>query len=201
MAHSRASWLATALLASVAASAAEPLFDASSPVKASARSSDIDYKNNTGAFHGVKVTQGAYAIEADEASAAGLDTKSSQWEFHGNVKITMPDGSIASDEAKVSFVANSIVNAQITGTPAVFEQRRDKRVARGHATHIDYDFATSTVRLSDGATLTDGAHEISGRTLIYDMKAQKLRANPDDQAGSPVTLTIEPTKPDAKPKP
>ena len=33
------------------------------------------------------------------------------------------------------------------------------------------------------------------------MKAQKLRANPDDQAGSPVTLTIEPTKPEAKPKP
>ena len=201
MAHSRASWLATAFLASVAASAADSPFDSSSPVKATARSSEVDLQKNSGAFHGVKVTQGPYAIEADEATAAGLDTKASQWEFHGNVKITMPDGSIASDEAKVSFVANSIVDAQIIGSPAVFEHRRDKRVARGHATHIDYNFATSTVRLSEGATLTDGAHEISGRTLIYDMKAQKLRANPDDQAGSPVTLTIEPTKPDAKPKP
>jgi len=201
MAPSRASWLATALLACVAASAAEPLFDPSSPVKVAARSSDIDYKNNTGAFHAVRITQGVYAIEADEATADGLDTKGSQWEFHGNVKITMPDGSIQSDEARVKFADNSIVNAQITGAPAVFEQRRDKRVARGHATRIDYDFATSTVRLSDGATLSDGAHEISGRTLVYDMKAQKLRANPDDQAGSPVTLTIQPTRPDAKPKP
>lgn len=201
MAHSRASWLATALLASVAASAAGPLFDPSSPIHVAARSSEVDLQKNAGAFHAVKITQGAYAIEADEATAAGLDTKASQWEFHGNVKITMPDGSIASDEAKVSFVANSIVDAQITGAPAVFEQRRDKRVARGHATHIDYDFAAATLRLSDGATLTDGEHEISGRTLVYDMKAQKLRANRDEQGGTPVTFTIEPKKPDAKPKP
>ena len=190
-----------ALFASVAASAAEPLFDPSSPVHATARSSEVDLQRNAGAFHTVRVTQGAYAIEADEATAAGLDTKASQWEFHGNVRITMPDGSIASDEARVNIAANSIVDAQITGSPAVFEQRRDKRVARGHATHIDYDFASSTLKLSDGATLTDGEHEISGRTLVYDMKAQRLRANPDEQGGAPVTFTIEPKKPDAKPKP
>ncbi len=201
MAPSRASWLATALLVCVASSAAEPLFDPTAAVHVAARSSDIDYKNNTGAFHAIRITQGPYAIEADEATADGLDTKGSQWEFHGNVKITMPDGSIASDTARVKFVANSIVDAQITGAPAVFEQRRDKRVARGHATHIDYDFGAATVRLSDGATLTDGEHEISGRTLVYDMKAQKLRANPDDQGGDPITLTIQPNKPDTKPKP
>lgn len=204
MAHSRASVLAAVLVAGLIASAAghaEQVFDPSGPIKVTARSSEIDWKNNSGAFHSIRITQDGYAIEAEEATADGLDTKSSQWVFRGNVRITMPDGSISSDEARVKFVANSIADAQITGAPANFEQRRDKRVARGHASHIDYDFAASTVRLSEGATLTDGEHEISGRTLVYDMKAQRLRASPDEQDGAPVTFVIEPKKPDAKPKP
>ena len=201
MAHSRGSWLATALLGTAFAQAAPVQLDATAPIHAEAKSSDLDYKNSKFAFHTVKVTQGGFSIEADEATANGMDAKDSQWLFQGNVRIVSPDGLIACDEARIAFAANAVTTAEITGKPATFEQRRDKIVARGHANHILYDFGAGTVRLSDGATLTDGDREISGRTLIYDMRQQKLRANSDDQGGGPVVFTINPKKPDPKPKP
>ena len=201
MAHSRVSWLAAVLLGTAAAHAAMPQFDQSAPIQAVAKSSELDYKNSKFEFHMVKVTQGAFSIEADEANANGMDARDSQWLFHGNVKIITPDGSISCEEAKIAFAANAVTTAEITGAPATFEQRRDKLVAHGRANHIFYDVAAGTVRLSDGATLSEGDREISGRTLVYDMREQKLRANPDDQGGGPVTFTFEPRKPDPKPKP
>ena len=194
----RASCFVAAVLGSLAARAAGPQLDSTAPIHLDAHSSSIDYKNNSGVFNAVKITQGAFSIEADRAEGVGLDFKAGHWVFHGNVKITMPDGSIASDEARIEFADSTIATAQITGTPAVFEQRRDKRLARGKAAHIDYDVKAQTVRLSDGATLSDGEHDISARTLIYDMRGQKLRANPDDQQGSEVHLVIDPKKPGAK---
>ncbi len=202
MAHSRASWLAAALLGTAAAHAAAPQLDQSAPIHAVATSSELDYKNSKFAFHTIKVTQGGFSIEADEATANGMDARGSEWQFHGNVKITTPDGSISSDEAKIAFAANAVTTAEIIGSPATFEQRRDKLVAHGRANHIFYDVAAGTVRLSEGATLSEGDREISGRTLVYDMREQKLKANPDDQGGDPVIFTLDnPKKPDPKPKP
>ena len=200
MAHSGVSWLAAALLGTAIAQAAPVQLDTNAPIHAEAKSSDLDYKNSKFAFHTVKVTQGGFSIEADEATANGMDAKDSQWLFLGNVHILSPDGAISCDEAHIAFAANAVSTAEITGNPASFEQRRDKLVARGHAKHILYDFGAGTVRLTEGATLTDGDREISGRTLIYDMRQQKLRANSDEQDG-PVVFTINPKKSDAKPKP
>jgi lipopolysaccharide transport protein LptA len=201
MAHSRASWLVTLVLGAGIANGAAPQLDQNAPIKLEAGPSDVDYKNNKLAFHKVRITQGGFAIEADDATATGLDFKASQWVFRGNVKITTPDGSLASDEARIAFAANAISTAEITGTPAVFEQKHDKRLTRGRAKHIDYDFAAGTVRLSDGAFLSDGDTEISGRTLVYDMREQRLRANADDQGSQRVRIIITPKKPDAKPNP
>jgi len=199
--------LGVALGVALAAHAAGPQLDSNAPIHLDARSSDVDYKNGVGAFHAVKISQGAFSIEADEGNAVGLDFVKSDWTFHGNVKIAMPDGSIASDAARISFANNQIVSAQITGAPAVFEQRRDKHVARGRAAQIDYDVPAQTVKLSNGATLSVDDHDISARTLIYDMGEQKLRANPEEQEGTAVSLTFDPKKPaiklttDPKPKP
>ena len=200
MAPSPASLLVAALFAGAAASAAVPQLDQDAPIHVEAHSSDVDYKNNTLAFHDVRITQGGLAIAADEATATGLDLKASRWLFQGHVKITTPDGSLVSDEARIEFVANAISTAQITGAPASFEQIRDKRVARGHATHIDYDFGAGTVRLTEDAYLSDGDHEISGKTLIYDMGAQRVRANADDQDSQRVQITITPKPSDTKPE-
>jgi len=206
MAHSRASCLAAALVATGAAHAAAPgavlpPVDRDQPIHLDARSSDFDYKNNTLLFHGVRIAQGGLAVVADEATASGLDFKDSHWVFRGNVKITTPDSSLTSDEARVAFAANVVANAQITGSPAAFEQQRDKRVVRGHAVHIDYDFAAGTVRLTEDAWLSDGQNEINGRTLLYDMRGQRVRANAEEQDSQRVRITIVPKKPEPKPNP
>ncbi|HXQ63618.1 MAG TPA: lipopolysaccharide transport periplasmic protein LptA [Steroidobacteraceae bacterium] len=204
MARSGVSCLAVLLVACAAAHAAAPAvppLDRDQPIYVKARSSDFDYKNNTLVFHGVRIEQGRFAVQADEAMATGLDFNDSHWVFRGGVTITTPDSSLVSDEARVAFAANAVATAQITGTPAAFEQKRDKRVARGHAAHIDYDFAAGTVRLTDDAWLSDGDNEINGRTLLYDMRSQRVRANAEEQGSQRVRITIIPKKPEAKPNP
>ena len=207
MAHSRAKVIAAALLAggvalgAPPAGVAPPQLDAAQPIQLVARSSDFDYKNNTLVFHGVRIVQGGLAVEADDATATGLDFKDSRWVFRGNVRITMPDSSLTSDEAQIQFADNLIARAEITGSPAHFEQKRDNKVAQGHATRIDYQPAAGTVRLTEDAWLSDGDNEINGRTLIYNMRDQRVLANPDEQGSERVRITINPKKPDAKPPP
>jgi lipopolysaccharide transport protein LptA len=206
MARSRASarsgaLLAALLVAPLAAVGALPAFDRDADIHLESQSSDVDFKNNTLAFHGVRITQAGLAIEADEATSNGLDFNNSEWHFAGHVRITTPDGLLTSDGAVIAFLANAISTARIGGQPAAFEQRREGRVARGHALHIDYDFGAGTVRMTDEATLSDGEHEISGHSLTYDMREQRVRASAQDQDNRGVKITIIPKKPDAKPQP
>jgi len=170
------------------------------PIQLEARSTDFDYKNNTLVFHGVRIAQGGLAIEAEDGTATGLDFKDSRWLFRGEVRITMPDGSLTADEARIAFSANLISAAEITGSPARFEQKRDKGIARGRARHIEYHPAAGTVRLTEDAWLSDGNNEISAATLVYNMRDQRVIANPEEQGSQPVRLTINPRKPDAKPE-
>jgi lipopolysaccharide transport protein LptA len=189
------------------AMAASPQIQSDRPITLDARSSDFDYRNSTLVFKGVKIAQGGLAIEADEATATGLDFADSQWTFRGNVKITVPGGGLASDDARITFAKNEIASALITGRPATFEQQRDKGVARGRARRIEYDFGAGTVRLTDGAWLTDGTNEIDGRTLVYSMKDQRVLAAAVEQQDQRVRITINPgrpadaRKPDAQPQP
>jgi lipopolysaccharide export system protein LptA len=207
MARSRASGITALLLAGSTALAAperdpSPLqLSSAQPIQLEARSTDFDYKNNTLLFHFVRIVQGELAIEADEGTATGLDFKNSRWLFKGNVKITVPDGSLASDEARIAFAANLIANAEIRGAPARFEQQRDKGIARGRALRIEYQPTAGTVRLIDEAWLSDGNNEISGQTLVYNMRDQRVLANPDEQGNQPVRITINPKKPEPKTEP
>src|SRR3974377_2344566 len=112
MAPLRASGMTAALFAGGAALGA-PVPDVPSlqlsdtqPIQLEARSTDFDYKKNTLVFHSVRISQGTLAIAADEGTATGLDFKDSRWRFTGNVQVTVPDGTLVSDEARVAFAAN-----------------------------------------------------------------------------------------------
>jgi lipopolysaccharide transport protein LptA len=171
------------------------------PIKLDAGSSDMDVKNNTLVFHAIRIAQGGLAVEADEATATGLDFKDSHWVFRGNVRITVPDGFLQSDEARVAFAANAIATADATGSPASFEQKRERGVARGRGRRIEYDFGAGTVRLLDDAWLSDGDNEITGRTLLYSLRDQRVRANAEEQGSERVRITINPHKAEPKPNP
>ncbi|MBS0364485.1 MAG: lipopolysaccharide transport periplasmic protein LptA [Proteobacteria bacterium] len=165
------------------------------PIKVDAASSDVDYKTNTVNFRDVVISQGATRVQADRAHATGLTFGNSRWTFSGNVRIDAEQrGSLRSDEAVVEFRDDHIARATISGTPAQFEQAREGAAppARGRAGQIVYDLNDGTVRLSGDAWLSDGKSEISGPTLVYNIRAQRVQATAAPDGGKRVQITIDP---------
>jgi lipopolysaccharide transport protein LptA len=193
--------LGCVLFGATAASAAT--YDSTAPINLEAASSDFDYRNNSLVFRRVKITQGAMQVEAEEARATGLDFQDAEWQLKGAVRITVPDGRLAADEATVNFKANQIQRAVIRGRPATFEQRlkESKQLAQGRANTIEYDVSAGSVRLDGDAWLTDGRNEIRGRTLVYDVAKQRVAANPGESEPGGVRITINPQQSPARPKP
>jgi lipopolysaccharide transport protein LptA len=167
----------------------------------SAQSFDLDYKNNNMIYHKVRIAQGAMSVTADEAQATGLDFEtSSHWVFHGNVKIAMEGGQLASDEADVTFAKKLLAKAVANGNPATFEQRIQKsgKVAHGRADTIDYDVAKGMVHLAKNAWVSDGDREVQGESLTYNVLTQTIRAESAEQGSQRVHIIITPP---AKSKP
>lgn len=170
--------------------------DATLPIALDAASSDFDYRNNLLIFRKVRIAQGELSVEADEATATGLDFENSEWKFTGAVHIRMPNGLLDSEIATITFRNNLITHARIAGKPAAFEQRRvEQEVARGRAGTIEYDVTRGTIELKDEAWLSDGQNEITGRTLVYDIVKERVFANPGEQDPGGVSITINPRTP------
>lgn len=167
------------------------------PIDLVAASSDVDYKNNRLRFVKVRITQGPMSIEADEASATGLNFETSEWTFTGNVRMQVPDGSLAASDAVVAFRDREIASAVIRGKPAEFRQKlKDSaQVAQGHASTIDYDVKAGKVTLTGAAWLSDGDNTIQGDTLVYDVARQSVAANPGGTTPGGVRITINPQSP------
>jgi lipopolysaccharide transport protein LptA len=169
------------------------LTDATKPISLDAASSNFDYRNNLLTFRKVRIAQDGMSVEADEATATGLDFENSEWKFTGAVRIRMPNGLLDSDAATITFHNNQITNARIAGSPAAFQQERvEQQVARGRAGTIEYDVARGTIELKDKAWLSDGKNEITGQTLVYDMLKERVIANPGEQDLGGVSITINP---------
>lgn len=202
--HNAARRAATGLLLGVLAAgvAAAAPHDTQAPINLEAASSDFDYRNNTLLFRRVRITQGTLVVEAQQATATGLEFENSQWSFTGQVRITVPDGRLTSDTATVSFRDNQITRAVIRGQPAAFEQRLsgDRQLAQGRAESIEYDVRNGTVQLSGDAWLSNGQNEIRGRTLIYDIARQRVAANPGETEPGGVRITINPKTPPDEPE-
>jgi lipopolysaccharide transport protein LptA len=159
-----------------------------------AQSSELDYKNNNLIFHKVRITQGNMSVAADQAQATGLDFENSRWVFRGNVRITLDQGQLSSDEAEITFSKKLLSKAIVNGNPAAFEQRIAKtgKLAQGRAELIDYDVAKGVVHLSKNAWLSDGQNEIRGESLKYNVVAQNIVAEASEQGSQRVHIIITP---------
>jgi lipopolysaccharide transport protein LptA len=166
-----------------------------------AQSSELDYKNNNLIFHKVRITQGNMSVAADQAQATGLDFENSHWVFRGNVRITMDQGQLTSDEAEITFSKKLLSKAIVHGNPAAFEQRIAKtgKLAQGRAELIDYDVAKGVVHLSKNAWLSDGQNEIRGESLKYNVLAQNIVAEASEQGSQRVHIIITPPANNPKP--
>jgi lipopolysaccharide transport protein LptA len=180
------------LLAGRVASSAS-LTDATKPISLDAASTNFDYRNNLLTFRKVRIAQDGMSVEADEATATGLDFENSEWKFVGAVQIRMPNGQLDSDSATINFRNNQITHATIAGSPATFQQQQvEQQVARGRAGTIEYDVTRGTIELKEKAWLSDGKNEITGQTLVYDMLGERVIANPGEQDPGGVSITINP---------
>ena len=168
-----------------------------------AQSFEMDLRNNNIVYHKVRIAQGATVVSADLGSAtkqaSGPNFDNSLWIFRGNVKITMDDGELTSDDAEINFAKKALAKAVVNGKPAAFEQQVAKtgKVAHGRADTIDYDAHKGVVRLSQNAWLSDGQTEIRGESLKYDVLAQSIVAEGSEQGSQRVHIIITP--PPSKP--
>jgi lipopolysaccharide export system protein LptA len=191
-------------LAVNAAPAKSPLAkDAQLPILLDAASTELDLRTNNAVFNKVKISQGKTAVSADQAqatrhaSASALDFENNLWDFRGNVKITIDQGQLTSDDAQITFVNKLLTRAVATGKPAAFEQLVAKtgKVAKGNADMVDYDVGRGVVHLSKNAFLSDGQNEIRGESLKYDVRAQSVIADAAEQGSQRVHIIITPPPP------
>jgi lipopolysaccharide export system protein LptA len=165
------------------------------PVDLTAKSSVVDYTNNTLVFTDIVIAQGGTRVSADQAHATGLDFVNSRWTFEGKVRIEAPPrGSLRADSAVVEFKDNRIARATAKGRPAEFEQTREgsDQISRGHADQIVYDVSDGTIRLTDDAWLSDGQNQISGPSLVYNVRAQRVQATSGPDGEQRVHIIINP---------
>ena len=193
--------LVLALLAAAPLPARAAAPRSAQPVSVEAESSDVDYKSNRVVFHQVRITQGDLVVEAEHAVATGLDFRASRWELDGKVRITGAEGRLDSESATVTFRDNQVNRAEIAGSPAEFAKTAGRQAARGRAGRIVYDVVAGTVRLSGDAWLSDGRNEITGQTLVYSMREERVMAAADEQGSTRVRITINPQSPSGKAAP
>jgi len=186
--------LAVLPIAAVAQEEQEPL-----PISLDAESSSFDRKNNIVIFRGLRITQGDFVIQADEAVASSLDFEQSQWQFDGNIRVAINSASIESDSARLIFEAHTLQMAELTGDPAVFQDldaTREEPI-RGGANRLQYDNVRRTLHMTDGAWLSEGQNEFRGCDLVYDFDQEKITSG-SSGCGEPVVITILPPTDDTE---
>ena len=92
------------------------------------------------------------SVAADDAEAATTseDSRNQHWVFTGNVHVRAEtQGDLRADRATVEITNGALASADVSGSPAQFEQTRVTagRLVKGHAAGIHYDVAAATIKL------------------------------------------------------
>ncbi|HEU4626040.1 MAG TPA: LptA/OstA family protein [Steroidobacteraceae bacterium] len=174
------------------------------PINVDAKTFDVDYKENTTQLRNVVISQCDIRVQAEHASATGLNFDNARWTFDGAVKVDVENrGNLRSDRAVVDFENSQISKVTIIGSPAEFEQRQNdtNMVARGRAGEIVYEVGAGTVRLVNDAWLKYGTTETAAPSLVYNIRQEQVQGvSQPGQSGGRVHIRISPKKPTAPPK-
>lgn len=145
-------------------------------------------------------------IRAERAESNGLDVSNSTWLFSGQVTVTIPDGEMHADKARVLIVRGRISNATVTGMPASFEQRSgDAGVARarGRANDISYDSVSGDLVFTGSVWFSsESTGEISSSRATYNIPLRSSSFEKGDNERVRGTIRLKPrtsTEPDKTP--
>ncbi|MGC1458782.1 MAG: LptA/OstA family protein [Steroidobacteraceae bacterium] len=169
------------------------------PVKYECDHADFDYVAHLMHLRGnVKIWQGDISVAAEEAEAKGTsqDFKDSHWVFGGKVHVrSESQGDLRADHAIVEITGGELTSAIVTGAPALFEQTRTTagRLAKGHASSIDYAVGAATVTLTGDAVLNDdhNGEDLHSPSIKYNVRTMALEA--DGGPGGRARMTITPS--------
>ncbi|MFK8014053.1 MAG: lipopolysaccharide transport periplasmic protein LptA [Gammaproteobacteria bacterium] len=169
--------------------------DTSLPITLDADNSSLYIGDNKSVHTRLRITQGATRIEADYAETdAQANFADTRWRFRGNVRIDVDTASIRAESADLYFNKNRLVSATVNGKPATFrnEDRVSGEVTRGQAQSLFYDLDSELVRFEEDANIANASSEISGNVLVYDVAAQKIDFEGDNNTGDRVQIVIQP---------
>jgi lipopolysaccharide transport protein LptA len=156
---------------------------------------DSSFRSDTLELLGnVRVSQGDMSIEAEQATADAFRSENSRWQFENSVRVQTAEANLASQSAAASFRNNQLVQARVEGSPAQFEQRGGPpdRSVKGRARVIEYDVAQDVVTLTGDVWFSYGQDEFRGDTVIYNMRDERVRVNPDGDSSGRVKGIIRP---------
>ncbi|HEY7671229.1 MAG TPA: hypothetical protein VIC71_03350 [Gammaproteobacteria bacterium] len=136
----------------------------------------LNAQTNRGEFRGIRLTCEGVAVAADEAEASEVVPQEGQWEMHGNVRIESAAALITADSATLGFAASNLLFGELSGVPAVLEDRGTNTDgtlrARATAQTIYYDNVAQTARLRmrEGNSLVGPNFEMRGcGDISYDL--------------------------------
>ncbi len=107
-------------------------------------------------------------------SATLLDQENSRllWDLKGSVHVEFRGAVLDSDSARLLFTERELATVSVKGSPARFSHRPQNNPGRqnlGRANAIDYDAATSKVRMSGDSWYSNGQNiEVSAKTTVYE---------------------------------
>lgn len=164
------------------------------PISLDADSTDYDGKSSMLMFRGLRLSQGTIGIQADEGRASKLDFQDSVWRFVGSVVIDVDNGHIECDSASLRFTDHKLRLATVQGSPATFRLRRpgSDEITYAEADLLEYDLDSGVVEFSGEAKIIEGGNQISSGLLVYDIRAQRIKAQSSGNGDEKVKITYTP---------
>lgn len=155
----------------------------------------LDGKTSTIIYTGLRLSQGAVSIEADEGRVSNLEEQDSEWQFEGNVVIDIENGHIECAAADLRFSDYELRQALVTGAPATFELKRpgSEEITYAEAGKLSYDVDAGIIEFSDQATITEAGNQISSNFLVYNITEQRINADSTGSEDGRVRITYTPT--------
>ncbi len=152
------------------------------PINLDAESSEFDRMKNKLHFRSLTIKQGLLSIKADEATATRLDFEDMRWEFTGTVIIENASTTARCDYADILFREHRISSVVMRGQPVTFQQLQieEQQHTKGHANLMEYNVDSGIIKMTDDAWLSDGANEVSGNRISYDLIREYIIADADD---------------------
>ena len=155
----------------------------------------FDGKTSTYIYTGLRFSQGNISIESDEGRATNGTENTRELRFTGNVVINVNSGRIECDTADLQFTGSTLSSAVVTGSPAIYELKRDDAddVTHAEAGLLRYDVAAGVIEFSDNALITEGGNQISSNYLLYNINERRIKADSAGTEGDRVRIQYTPT--------